>query len=370
LRNRNKKFYRRYDVKIHDIIVESLTPKKPIKIKHESGELHIPAEEELLGKNRHYVTVPGQYKLPLRVDMTVKTKFIRTNQIASQLTLYIGRGQVYFNGGHTSAVDVLTADKIEPNIICHNDIPLGEFADISVIFGHEMMWATVNDKVCFVSNKAAYVKLLHENHSMKGVLIAVCGGTDTKLTVKSFAVVEYENDEPDIPQELINLPELSQFELFVKGLPSAIHERLLKLDEYLLTDMKTSMKFRRTIDKTNHLLYSSPCGFQYTIREFGVGEEHETRWVQSPKKPDLTNQVMQELKKTYPEFADKIFRKFQICNPHSRFCERRTTVELNDEFINVCMSKIHFQMHPQDFDDVKRYITAVNKVVIAANVKN
>jgi len=70
----------------HNIPLEALKPKK-VKVKIENGELYIPAEEANLGKGRHHVAVPGKYKLPFRIDMTAKLKFIKTNQIASQLSI-------------------------------------------------------------------------------------------------------------------------------------------------------------------------------------------------------------------------------------------------------------------------------------------
>ena len=159
---------------------------------------------------------------------------------------------------------------------------------------------------------------------------------------------------------MLNLPEFSDFELFVKGLPTTVHEHMLALDEFLLNHMKKSLKFKRTIDKTNHLCYTSPSGFQYTIRELGVGEKHEMRWVQSPKKPDLTDQVIQKLNETSPEFAQKMFTKLKVCNPtHKPACPQRTKVTLNGESKFVCMSKIRFKMVPEAFEDVKRYIEAV-----------
>jgi len=363
---------------IHPIPLESLTPKNKIKIKLENGELHIPAEEANLGKGRHHITIPGKYKLPFRIDMTVKSKFIRTNQIAPQLRLYIGNGNVYFNGGHTSCTDILTitkssifGDNKTANFVYYNDIPSKGFNDISVIFSSKMMWASVDDIICYSSDKLAYIDMMRDHtipdEFMDGVNIAICGGTDTKLTIKSLTVTEYEKNEPEIPNELLNLPGLSAFEMFVKGLPPIIQDEMFKLDEYLMNDMKKSLKFRRTIDKNGHLTYVSPSGFQYGIREFGVGEYHGTSWVQSPKKPDLTNEIIKKLAEESPEFAEKIYDKLQVCNPPTRECKQRTKVELKSKSANVCMSKTVFKMLPSEYDDVKKYITAVSEVVKARN---
>jgi len=263
----------------HSIPLESLTPKKPVKAKIEDGAFHMPAEESKLGKSRHHVNIPGKYKLPFRIDMTAKLKFIRTNQTASQLNLYIGKGKVYFNGGHTSATDILTdakgstvGDAKFTSFVYYNGIPDNDYVDISIIFGSEMLWVTVDGQFCFASDKLPYIELLRENavpeEFADGIGMAICGGTDTRLSIKSLTLTEYGNDEqPDIPFELSNLPNLSQFELYVQGLPPKAHDEMYKMDEYLLRniDMKRSLKFRRSIDKHGHLTYNSPVGILFGL---------------------------------------------------------------------------------------------------------
>jgi len=358
-----------------NVPLELIIPKKNVKSKIENGVLYVPAEQSQMHKNWQYITIPGKFTLPFRIDMTVDLQFIRHHQVTSQLEVYIGKGRIYFNGGHTSCDDVFTSvnksstgDNKIANYVFYNGIPTKKYVDISINIGSNMMWVSVDGEYCYASDKLPYIKLLRENavpnEYENGVGIALCVGTDTKMRMKSFSVIEYENDQSPIPEKLLNLPELSEFELFANGLPPIVHEHICKLDGFLLDDMKKNLKLRRTIDKTNHLFYAAPCGFQYTISELGVGEKHETRWVQTSKKPDLTNQVIQLLNETSPEFAEKMFNKLQVCNPtHKLVCPRRTAVMLNGQSKNVCMSKMRFKMTPEDFDDVKKYITAVSEVV-------
>jgi len=361
-------------MKTYDIPLESLKPKNKFKMKLEDGELHVPAEEANLGKGRHHVIVPGKYKLPFCIDMKVKLKFLRTNQVTSQLRLYIGRGNVYFNGGHTSSTNIFTVSKSSifgdnksASFVSYSGLPSKEYVDISVIFGSKMMWATANDTHCYASDKLDYIEALRNNaipdEFLDGIAIALSSGTDTKLTMKSLAVTEYEKDEPSIPKELTNLPELTPFEMFVKGLPPEVHDEMFKMDEFLLKDVKSSLKFRRTIDKNNHLTYASPCGLQYGTREFGVGKNHGTNWVQSPRKPDLTNEILKEIAVSSPELAKKIFAKVQHCDPHARECGRRTKVELMGDSKDVCASTIYYDMTVPDFEDVKKYIAVASEVV-------
>ena len=361
----------------HNIPIESLTPKKGIKAKLENGVLHVPAEKTNLGKGRHHIYVPGKYKLPFRIDMTVKLDFFRTNQIASQLRLYIGKGNVYFNGGHTSTTDILTITKSSvfgdnkmTSYLCYNGIPSKEYVNISVIFSSKMMWALVDDACCYASDKLPYIELLRNNavpdEFTDGIDIAICGGTDTKMTIKTFAVTEYENDEPSIPKTLRNLPELTPFEMYVKGLPPAIHDVMYKMDAYLLNDMKSTLKFRRAIDKHGHLTYQSPCGLGFRIGEFGVGQSLGTTWVNGSKKTDLIESIFKKLAETSPEFAEKIFSYTQICDPQhadARGCGSRVTINFMGKSRRVCAGKIHYDMTQAGFEDVKKYIAAMGEVI-------
>lgn len=47
-------------MKIHKILLETLTPKNSIKVKIENSELHISAEETMLSKSCHHVNVPSK----------------------------------------------------------------------------------------------------------------------------------------------------------------------------------------------------------------------------------------------------------------------------------------------------------------------
>lgn len=353
-------------MKTHNITLESITTKSKTKVKIENGELHIPAEIKSNGKERHYAYVPGKYKLPFRIDMTAKISYI-TNP-PSQFTWYIGKGNVYFNGGYTEFCDILTGDKGTPNSIYYNDIPSKEYVDISITYGSKAMWITINEKCCLYSNESAYIKLLHDNTVLdelkNGLDIAICGGTGTKLDIKSLMIIEYESDEPKIPEEIMNVPELSTFEWYVKGLPQRLQEEMIKTDKFLMNDMKNILKFKRAIDKYGHLTYKSPCGFQYTIPDHGVGEFHETNW-DWMKKPDYTNVILKKLAESSPEFADKLFEKLWDCS--SPTCKRVSLNEHNGKSKIGCRSTIVFNWLPSEFEDVRKVVAAVNEVVRAAN---
>lgn len=377
-------------MKTHNISLESITPdgltkfgvmkKSSMKVKVENDELHIPAEASKVGKSRHHVYVPGKYSLPFCVNMTVKARAVQTSESKDtpplELNLYIGSGKVHFEGGHISSNDILTAAKTgtvgDSNLtsfVHYNDIPTKEYVDISVMFGSRMMWVKVDGQYCYVSKKMPYIELMKNNtvptEFADGLDFSICGGTYTKLTIKSLTVTEYENDEPSISAEIANLPEMSQFELYVKGLPPELHDEMFKTDEFFMRDMKSSLKFKRTIDKHGHLTYQSPCGFQYGMTYFGTHERHGTNWVQSPKKPDYTSDVLNKLAESSPKLANELFSNIQICNPHARECKRRTTIEFKGESRQVCRGSISLKWNPSGFEDLRQLVAAASEVMRA-----
>jgi len=231
-----------------------------------------------------------------------------------------------------------------PDYVYYNDIPEKEYADISIVFGSELMWVTVDDICCYVTDKMSYIEIFRENSLSaifaNGLDISVCVGTHTKAAIKSFVVTEYENDEPDIPAEIADLPELSPFELYVKGLSAELQDAMFKTDEFFMQDMKNSLKFRRSIDKCGHLVYKSTCGFHYEIREFGVHNWHRANW---RKKPENTDMILAMIAETSPGLADRLFAGLQECNPHARECSARTTVKYKGMTKSTCGSYMSFE---------------------------
>jgi len=329
-----------------NIPLNSLDSKK-VKTKLENDVLHVPAEVANLGKNRNHVNIPGNFKLPFRLDMTVKIEYHHLNQVASQLTLYVGNGTVYFNGGHVSATDIWTKDNIAPDFVRYNCIPEKEFADISVFFGTELMWVSVDGAFCFATEKMSH---------MDAVGISICGGTATRLCIRSLAVTQYEENEPGMPPELLGLPGLSEFEQFLNGLPPYVIEEMREIDEFL-----TARKYRRSL-KHGFLTYRSANGFRMEIREFGAGKEIITAWAPTDKKPDITNIVIYKLAETSPEFAAKIFDMIRGCEVHSRGCQRTVVYEFAGSKKTSCCGRMNISLDAQGLHDLHRFVEAIQLV--------
>jgi hypothetical protein len=196
------------------------------------------------------------------------------------------------------------------------------------------------------------------------------------MIIKSVSVTEYENNEPDTPAEIATLPELSSFEWYLKSLPNELQDEVIKIDEYLLKDMKSSLKFKKSIDKYGNVTYVSPCGFQYKMRKYGEqheANEHdagqlETSWIKNWAKeaehtPDYTALMLNKLAETSPEFADKMFSKLKGCTKTT--CNRNAVVEYNGESKQTCSSTIMFTWFPLEFKDIRKVIAAASEVMTA-----
>lgn len=111
-----------------------------------------------------------------------------------------------------------------------------------------------------------------------GLDFEIACAAKVELTIKSLMITEYEKDEPHIPEEIANMPELSAFEWYLKSLPHELRNEVFKTDEYLMKDIKAGLKFKKAIDKDGKLTYQLPCGLHYTMNRYSIGESHAMYW--------------------------------------------------------------------------------------------
>ena len=360
-------------MKTHKIPLDQFKPTGQVTSKMENGELVLTA---INGNNR--VALPGAYKLPFRVDMTVKAN-------SSDITLLVGKGGISFSGfintsgGGIRRIDILTGKKETVKCDYENEIPLGEYINLSVVYGSKFTWVQVNDNICYVNGKAPYLDLPKQFDN--GLSLAVRPGKNkVELRVRSFTVTEYENDEPPPPAQVANAPELSAFEWYIKSLPPHLRDQVIKIDKFLMADMKRVLKFKKSVDTYGNLVYASPCGFQFKLRkfilasdapepgqllEFGHMEKHEpgqmaTSWARGSRhSADYTSQVLEKIAETSPDFADKMYNQLQYCSNVK--CKGNSKVEYKGGTTQTCSSSVIFTWNPADFADIRQMVMAVGE---------
>lgn len=164
-------------------------------------------------------------------------------------------------------IDILTGKEEQTKYDYDNVLPIHEYVGLSVIYGSKMMWVEFNGEHCYCTGKASYLGLLESNavpeEFKDGLDFEITCAEEVELTIKSLMITEYEKDELHTPKEIANMPELSAFEWYLKSLPHELRDEAFKTDEYLMKDIKASLKFKKAIDKDGKLTYQSPCGLHF-----------------------------------------------------------------------------------------------------------
>ena len=380
----------------HDISLDSLTPhgKVALNVNVNNGELCMETNTALYTHYHNndtpinsYACVPNKYKLPFRIDMTVKID-------SPALYLIVGRGHVEFATGnsHRGITDIL-GNYFKPNTyVFDNNIPLDEYVDISIIYGSEAMCVTVDNKRCCLSKKDPYIKALKTNaipdEFTNGFSIAIACDKRTQLALKKFVVTEYENEEPDIPTEppVIDpvefaLSEKPTVDTAIQMLSPELQKEILCTDEYL-----RKLKLKRKIENWipgGRITYVSSRGFRYKIEISGSYLWHDLSWIayntrrevekySGRKKADYTIETLTKLSENSSEFASEMFSRIQECKGcnTSGGCNNIWMYEFNGKKKVSCVwdGGMRFKMIPSDFADVRKVIETIN-LYITENLK-
>lgn len=349
---------------INKIPLESFIPQEKVSIKIINNELLISPKTQ----KDSQTYLPNKYKLPFRIDMTVKIDAPQINLAA--FSWIVGKGYITFASNHKPRVDIITGENKPSAFIFENHIPINEYTDISVIYGKKAMQVIINNKICHFADDVPYLKLLNNNslpdEFADGLSFAIVCDKRAKLTIKSMTVTEYEEDEPEISADINkDLFKISALSKFLINLPTETQDIINKIDGYLMKDTKKALKIKRSID--NAITYISPLGFRYKIRlsDDGVISDigrigYNAKWLQEKhggisKVPDLTNAILDNLTETSPEFADKIYNRIKSCSgcagDSSAGCTNRIKIEYNEKIKSSCGGSIQFKLTPSDFDD-------------------
>ena len=137
-------------MKTHNIPLESFIPKGKVSINVDNGELHMSANTRVTtcgpGKINHYAYLENKFKLPFRVDITVKID-------SPDFHLIIGKGQITFgNGTHRNPTDILGGETKPGTYSFDNYIPLNEYVYIRILQKTPNLMDCHSAKNLFLSN--------------------------------------------------------------------------------------------------------------------------------------------------------------------------------------------------------------------------
>ena len=376
----------------HHIPLKSILPKGKVTIDTGNDELCMTAitaiNTEYVYQDapiRSFACIPGKFKLPFRIDMTIKID-------SPSLYLIIGKGHISFNKGmdNRSVTDILGNDYKPNTHEFNNFIPINKYVDISVTYGCKAMWINVNNELRCFSKKDPYIKALKTDSLAEewkdGFEFKIACDKRTQLTIKSINITEYENEEPiapagnitiKAPQSCLTVTENSNVDECIHGLSPDLQKEILRTDEYLLNDMKKSLKFKRKIEggyPNSRITYVSPLGISYKIFITDYLLSHDIGWVDyntkreqekygGKKKADYTIETLKKLAETSLEFSNEIFSRMKECVSCSAdaACIHTKSYKYDGKTKISCGGRIHFKMFPSDFSDLRKMVSVIKK---------
>lgn len=329
-----------------------------------------------------YVFFPDTFRLPLRIDLSVKID-------SPGLFLLLGNGHLNF--GTPWSDNRRIDDIIEPNCkprFFHNHISMDEFVDISVIYGFTAMQILVNGEERFYSEKEKYMKSkLLKDFNSTGFKLRISCTKRTNLFIKSLSITEYD-EVPEIVHSNIDLPkpwtsneavaagQKPKFENCISLLPNGIHDEIIKTDGFLRS--LRPMKFKRQLEKHgNKITYlASEYGFSYAVYPSNDVMYHSLCWyILTNSKPefwhrkaDMMEATLKKLAETSPEFAERMFSNLSECIACCP-CLVKTLYEFNCKKKLACHGIMEFKMCVSDFEDVRTFINTINELLIETQLQ-
>lgn len=323
-----------------------------------------------------YLYLPDKYKLPLRIDITLKTD-------SPGLYILLGNGHINFGTlwSDNRRIDDIAEPNYKPKSF-DNHIPMNEFVSISLIYGLSEMQILVNSEERYYSKKEKYFKSeLFKQLNMEGFFFKITCSKRTNLCIKSVQITEYADNtgmvhfanKPAAANNTnSNAVENPTIETCIAFLPDDIKNEIMQTDEYL-RKLKP-MKFKRQIEKHgNKITYvASDYGLSYAVYPSGDIMTHSLQWYiitgSKPenwhRKADMMEATLNRLYETSPEFAQRMFDNLKECvGCCVNGCAVKTLYKLAGKKKLSCHGKMVFKMAPGDFQDVRNFMGVVNELI-------
>jgi hypothetical protein len=332
-----------------------------------------------------YIYLPDKYKLPLRIDMTVKMDTPSLHFMLSDGHLTFGKDSL----DHIDFTDISGEGHASARRF-KNYIPYNEYFSISLIFGFSYMQVMIDGEIRYFSEKEKYMKsktFLEKNK--EGLEIKLTCDKRSKLWIRDFCVIEYENDIPECDTPTRNM-------LPPPGLPEEVRNEIEATHDFIknLKPLKLKRKIQNS-DCNKNIVYISEYGFSYVIQTQHNSATHHMGWILyntkreqekygGIRKRELTNETLIKLAETSPDFANLMYNNLTECNAacgcndttpkacnsdYCIHCEHKTNrycstlITYNGKKKAVCHGRMGFNMTSSDFADARKVIEAVNELL-------
>jgi hypothetical protein len=328
---------------------------------------------------KHYVSFPGIYNLPFRVDMKVKLDF-------PFFIFFIGDGHVTFASPWQDSrkIEDIAKPSGKPNQdhnSYNNSLPFTQYADISVTYNFDEMQILINGEERFYSRKQAYmrVKTLKEQNT-EGLSIKLAVSKLATLNIKTITVTEFDEKAPVArgafeiikPQPMDGERPKPTFESVISGLPQKSRDEIIKMDDFLMS--LPPVKFKRTVDKNGGKIsyVASDYGISYMINVSGAESSQNFGWyIVTGGKPetwhrkaDYMEETLAEITKSDPQLAERIFYALNDCvDCYGQGCLAKTPYAFNGQKKVTCHGRVMLRMCSSDSQDVREFFLHLNTLI-------
>ncbi len=321
-----------------------------------------------------YLALPGRYRLPLRIDLTVKIN-------APGLYVLPGNGRVNFGtfGMDNRRLDDIVEPRQKTCAFDHR-IPLNAFADIALVYDLHAMQILVDGEERYYSARERYMKspsLAAMNG--EGFPIRIASDKRVTMTLRAVAVTEYDTgagivhtaDLPPVTMTNNGIPEGEKltFDNCIARLPEALRREVIQTDAWLrgLLPLKCKRLMEAHGNKITYV--AADYGFSYAIHVHDALLFHTLQWyILTAGKPetwgrkaDWMERTLARLAEADPAFARRMFANLEDCVGCAPGCRARTVYAFEGKKTAACHGKMRFLMRPPDFADARRVIEAVNE---------
>lgn len=365
----------------HNIELASFQPKGQVVCERKDNMLYLTTTREIPTERfdvehlsiNSYIYLPNKYKLPLKINMTVKID-------APGLYILLGKGHINFGTpwSDNRRMDDIAAPA-RKTMHYHNHMNMNEFTDITMSYDLKEMQITIDGEERYYSKKERYMKSpLFGEMNKEGFEVKIACDKLTNLCIKTFSITEYEDScgiihsGEELPaaitkNDTVAPGEKPVFEKCIALLPEHIQSEIFKTDEYLKS--LKSLKFKRQIEKNgNKITYvASDYGFSYAIYLSNDIFDHSLQWylITSGKpetwhrKADMMVEVLDRLTDTTPDFAERMFYNLDDCVGCYKNCLARTQYRFHEKTKTACHGKLKFTMNTSGFEDVRAFVAGI-----------
>jgi len=327
---------------------------------------------------KHYVSLPGKYRLPFRIDMTFTLDY-------PAFLLLVGNGHITFASPwqDNRKIEDIIIPTGKPNQDLYsydNYLPYNEDTYISVTYNHDEMQIIINDEERFYSRKQVYMKAKNKSDvsmaNQEGLDIKLAVSKRSTLTIKSITVTESSDNIPVKRGEFKEYTPPTErerpkhtFDSIIANMPENIAEKTLEIDNFLKS--LRPMKFKRSVDKNGVKIsyVASDFGISYTLYVSGAQTFHSFGWyIVCDGKPDtwhvkadFMDETLSEIAQTDPALAERIFYAISDCiNCCGSKCICKRLYTFNEQKRLACHGRVMLHMCDDDINDVQEFFTYLN----------